>query len=139
MTDLTNMPLLNVNDLITEKNGIYSGGFSVNSILAKSNIAPIQTIIVENQEGGSSSQVSDLFGSLVVPNWALNYNFPHNIFNSKHDNNNDDDAEDIDEDLHDKLFHFIHYHENEKNEKNKKRTKRFKKNNKKTKNKKYNY
>lgn len=135
MNELTNMPLLNVNDLITEKNGIYSGGFSVNSILAKSNIAPIQTIIVENQKGGSASsqQVSDLFGNLVVPNWALNYNFPHNIFNSNYDNNEDNETEDINEDLHDKLFHFIHYHKNEKDKKNNKKTKKFKKYNKKTK------
>jgi hypothetical protein len=134
---MNNMPLLDVNDLVTEKNGIYSGGFSVNSILSKSHIAPIQTIVVENQHGGSSSsKVSDLFGNLVVPNWALNYNFPNNIFNSSNDNNSDDETEDISEDLHDKLFHFIRYHENEKSEKNKKRTKRFKKYNKKTRNKK---
>ena len=57
--------------------GIYSGGFSVNSMLMKAGISPIVTYnSPKNQSGGGSDElkkVSDLFESLVVPNWALHF------------------------------------------------------------------
>lgn len=62
---------------IDDKLGIKSGGFSVNSILMKAGISPIVTYNTpKNQSGGDSDElkkVSDLFESLVVPNWALHF------------------------------------------------------------------
>jgi hypothetical protein len=93
--------------------GIHSGGFSVNSIMMRKGISPIKTWNVQNendheikQEGGM--QVSDLFKSLVVPNWAYANNTVggnHNDF----DNNSDSEEEEdfINEDLHDKLLKLV--------------------------------
>jgi hypothetical protein len=53
--------------------GIYSGGYSVDSILMKSGIPPIMSI----RGGGGDGDGSDnggpfsLFSDLVVPNWAM--------------------------------------------------------------------
>jgi hypothetical protein len=52
---------------------IYSGGFSVNSIMMKQGFSPITTI---NSEQVGGDKVSDLFNNLVVPNWALSYSYP---------------------------------------------------------------
>lgn len=57
-----------------KENDIHSGGFSIKSIMLKKGISPIKTLNYLNiddagqQIGGS--QVSDLFNSMVVPNWA---------------------------------------------------------------------
>lgn len=134
------MPLMGVNDLVINQE-FSGGGFSVDSILLKSNISPIQTVMVNNEQhgGGHPSKVSELFGNLVVPNWALNYNFTPNNLTSKYDTMLDEDSTDIKEDLHNKLYRFIDYYENEKKEKNNRKTKRFKKFNKKTKHNKSQY
>lgn len=74
------------NDLVyyTDKeNNIYSGGYSIQSILLKQGISPITTINTNtntnnneikggmNEQGGGG--VSDIFKDLVVPNWAIYY------------------------------------------------------------------
>jgi hypothetical protein len=93
--------------------GIHSGGFSVNSIMMRKGISPIKTWNVKNesendikQEGGM--QVSDLFKSLVVPNWT----YTNNKVGGNHtdfDNNSDSEEEEdfINEDLHDKLLKLV--------------------------------
>lgn len=93
--------------------GIHSGGFSVNSIMMGKGISPIKTWNVKNendntikQEGGM--QVSDLFKSLVVPNWA--YTTTNKIGGNldDFDKESDSDEEDfITEDLHDKLLKLV--------------------------------
>jgi hypothetical protein len=118
------------NELISHVNPserVYSGGFSVNSILMKYKMSPIVTFNTKrksNQKGGEDSiQVSDLFDSLVIPNWALSYNKPlfglggsresHDTpYNcdmmNEIDSDSDTDSDDcIDEDLHDKLLSLV--------------------------------
>ena len=127
------MPLLDATDIITGVNGINIGGFSVNSIMMKAGMPPIQTVQT-GQEGGSN-KVSDLFGNLAVPNWLLHY---ENIFNIQNPNNTnskkddtDDDDDDIKDDLHDKLLGIISQHTNTslKSKKQTKKHKKYKKNN----------
>jgi len=119
--DTINSNLIGGNELIfTNNNGIYSGGFSVNSIMMKAGMSPIMTLNTGELMGGSnlreggSNKVSDLFENLVIPNWVASYNPPElhigggkkeenkNIYD---DDNNDD--EDIDDDLHDKLLDLV--------------------------------
>jgi len=103
--------------------GIYSGGFSVNSIMMKAGMSPI--ISINNQSGGSN-KVSDLFESLVVPNWAVSYN---KIVGGEYKENNDTDSssssddsdEEIDDDLHDKLLNLVKEDENKMTKQNKKK------------------
>jgi hypothetical protein len=111
--------------------GIYSGGFSVNSIMMKGGMSPIITLNNEintlNIKGGTNvstenvstanastandSKVSDIFNNLVVPNWALTYN--NRMVGGSHKHNNfdhkDTDSEEdyIEDDLHDKLIELI--------------------------------
>lgn len=91
------------------KEGIHSGGFSVNSIMLKNGMSPIMTFNTE-QTGGKLDKVSDLFNDLVVPNWALSYN---NTFTSggkyKEVQHNDTDSDDdvVHDDLHDKLLELV--------------------------------
>jgi hypothetical protein len=116
--------------------GIYSGGFSVNSIMMKGGMSPIITLNNEintlNITGGANastanastinastvnastanySKVSDIFNNLVVPNWALTYN--NRMVGGSHKHNNfdhkDTDSEEdyIEDDLHDKLIELI--------------------------------
>jgi hypothetical protein len=98
---------------------IHTGGFSVNSILMKSNLSPIITmnnLNIISGGAGARTKVSDLFNDLAVPNWVLSYNnrivgqaYKDHI----HDvDDNEDDV--IGEDLHDKLLQLISYHNNSK-------------------------
>ena len=90
-------------------NQIYSGGFSVNSIMMKSGISPFTTLnSINGQIGGN---VGDVFKDLVIPSWLVsqNNNF---IGGSKHtkNQNNDDDSEDeeiISDELYDKLVDLV--------------------------------
>jgi hypothetical protein len=94
---------LDENDIIYNN----SGGFSVKSAMMKSGKAPIYTIQTD-QEGGTSNNVSDLFGNLAIPNWVLSY---ENIFDIKNqENDSDEDGGEIDDDLHDKLLNIINQH-----------------------------
>jgi len=94
-----------------EKEGIYSGGFNVKSIMMKAGMSPIMTINQE-QFGGTGEKVSDLFQHLVVPNWALSYN--NRIVGGKykdHDTDSDDDDDVIDDDLHETLLNLVKEHD----------------------------
>ena len=115
---------MNANDLIFngDNKNINSGGFSVESILMKSSQSPFITMNNNspfsggnnNNNNNNTSQVSDIFNSLVVPNWAL-YN-PNNLqkinintsdkdknmYGNEDDDNCDDDS--IQDTLYDKLF-----------------------------------
>ena len=111
---------MNATDLIFNSNKeINSGGFSVESILMKSSQSPFITMNNNSPFSGgnnnnNTNQVSDIFNSLVVPNWAL-YN-PNNLqkininTGDKDKNvyaNEDDDKSDndcIQDTLYDKLF-----------------------------------
>ena len=70
------MSYIEAKDLVyTNKDGIYSGGFNVQSIMLGAGISPIMTINNnDKQKGGSPSQVSDIFSGLVVPAYAYYHN-----------------------------------------------------------------
>ena len=119
------------NELIFNKDseaGIFSGGFNVNSIMMKAGMSPIMTINNENQTGGSN--VSDLFESLVIPNWALSYSnrMKGGEYKEKFEDNDSDD--DIDDDLHEKLIGLVKEHESRltQEERKRKKTRKNKKN-----------
>jgi hypothetical protein len=99
--------------------GVYSGGFSVNSIMMKAGMSPIMTL--NKQTGGDSNKVSDLFESLVVPNWALSYNNRMTGGNYKEQEESDDE---IDDDLHDKLLDLVKEHEFKNKQNKKKKTRK---------------
>jgi len=113
-----------------QEDGIHSGGFSVNSIMMKSGMSPIMTVNNE-QIGGKSEKVSDLFNELVIPNWTLTYN--NRIVGGKYKemekNDSDSEEEDdvINDDLHDKLLELVKEHNIKAKEIKKKNTRRFKK------------
>lgn len=114
---------------------IHSGGFSVNSIMMKAGMSPIMTVNNE-QFGGESEKVSDLFNNLVIPNWTLTYN--NRIVGGKYKdiqkNELDTDEEDdvIQDDLHDKLLDLVRQHNETVKNKKQKMTRRVKKHSKKT-------
>jgi len=92
--------------------GVYSGGFSVDSVMLKAGLSPIMTINNSIQSGGAD-KVSDLFENLVIPNWALSYNnkiVGGNISKGNVEDSDDSD-DDIDDDLHDKLIGLVKEHE----------------------------
>lgn len=112
--------------------GIHSGGFSVNSIMMKSNMSPIMTLnSPDSIIGGGSNKVSDLFNDLVVPNWALSYN--NRIMGGKYKDVDHDESESDDDvihdDLHEKLLELVKQHNTSTMSKSakKKMTKRVKK------------
>ena len=91
--------------------GVYSGGFSVDSVMLKAGLSPIMTINNSIQTGGTD-KVSDLFQDLVIPNWALSYNNKIIGGEYKDDSESDSDIDsDIDDDLHDKLIGLVKEHE----------------------------
>jgi hypothetical protein len=92
-----------------DKEGIYSGGFNVKSIMMKAGMSPIMTI--NNQQIGGGEKVSDLFDNLVVPNWVLSYN--NRMVGGKYNNveyNESDDDDVVDDDLHEKLLELVKHH-----------------------------
>jgi len=94
--------------------GVYSGGFNVNSIMLKAGLSPIMTLNHDNQTGGAN--VSDLFDSLVIPNWAVSYGNRMVGGEYKHNKKEESDEEsdgDVDDDLHDKLLALVRDKENE--------------------------
>jgi hypothetical protein len=98
---------------VNKELGVYSGGFSVDSVMLKAGLSPIMTINNSIQTGGTD-KVSDLFENLVIPNWALSYN--NKIIGGQYketleDSENEDD--DIDDDLHDKLIGLVKEHESQ--------------------------
>ena len=106
---MSDIDYIGANELIfnTDKEaGIYSGGFSINSIMMKSGLSPILTLNKPLQSGGAS-QVSDLFKDLVIPNWALSYSMKGGEYK---DESSDSESE-IDDDLHDKLLGLVREHD----------------------------
>ena len=106
---MSNIDYIGANELVfnTDKEaGIYSGGFSINSIMMKSGLSPILTVNKPLQSGGAS-QVSDLFKDLVIPNWALSYSMKGGEYK---DESSDSESE-IDDDLHDKLLGLVREHD----------------------------
>ena len=107
------------------KDGVYSGGFNVKSIMMKAGMSPIMTVNNE-MVGGDSNKVSDLFDSLVIPSWALSYNIIGQDRigqdkiggdriggnkNKRKDDSEDENNEDIEDDLHDKLLDLVREHD----------------------------
>jgi hypothetical protein len=87
--------------------GITSGGFSVNSIMMKEGISPIQTLNNMDQNGGATS-VADIFNNLVVPNWAFSYGSKLGGGEYKDEEQSDNESGDeIDDDLHNKLLELV--------------------------------
>jgi hypothetical protein len=120
---MSNINYIGANELVFNKDntGVYSGGFNVNSIMMKSGMSPIMTINSE-QTGGNSNKVSDLFESLVIPNWVLSYNMNGGEY--RYDSDSEASDEDIDDDLHDKLLGLVREHENVLKRKKHKQTKK---------------
>jgi hypothetical protein len=105
------MSIIGADELIftnDSSNGIYSGGFSINSIMMKNNISPIMTLNSPIQNGGNN--VSDLFDNIVIPNWA--YYLPNKMgggvsYKTKQMDSDSDEDDVIDNDLHDKLLDLV--------------------------------
>lgn len=108
-----------------KEEGIYSGGFSVKSIMMKAGMSPIMTLNYNtlHHKGGANEaeNVSDLFNDLVVPNWALSYNdrimggkYNEDDHHKKHKTEDYDDSEEEDDivsdDLHEKLLDLVKEH-----------------------------
>ena len=99
--------------------GVFSGGFNVNSIMMKSGLSPIMTLNTQQTAGGDSNRVSDLFESLVIPNWALTYGGER-----YKEPDDDEDDEEIDDELHDKLLGLVREHDNKLKQKQNRQTKK---------------
>jgi hypothetical protein len=98
---------------VNKELGVYSGGFSVDSVMMKAGLSPIMTINNSIQTGGTD-KVSDLFENLVIPNWALSYNnkiIGGYVSKDNVDDDSEDEDDDIDDDLHDKLIGLVKEHE----------------------------
>jgi hypothetical protein len=112
---MSDIDYIGADELVFNKDkeaGIYSGGFSVNSIMMKAGLSPILTVNKPLQSGGAN-QVSDLFNDLVIPNWALSYSMIGGEYkdeSSDSDSGSDSDS-DIDDDLHDKLLDLVKEHD----------------------------
>ena len=130
------MSYIGVNDLVyTNKDGICSGGFNVQSIMMKGGISPIMTINNnDGQTGGSTGKVSDIFSGLVVPAYAYYHTggskSKNTSYKSHNSDNDESESEDdvIDDDLHDKLLGLVREHDNKlkQEERKKKRTRKHK-------------
>ncbi len=106
---MSEIDYIGTNELVfnTDKEaGIYSGGFSVNSIMMKSGLSPILTVNKPLQSGGST-KVSDLFNDLVIPNWALSYSMRGGEYKDESSDSDSEYGDDIDDDLHDKLLGLV--------------------------------
>lgn len=148
MSNLTSDDLIFYKD---DEEKIYSGGFSVNSIMLKRGFSPIMSIQTNKNEDltniDTDHKVSNLFSDLVVPNWAIYYPegntkifIDHNIDSfDNHNNfkkekyhnelNDESDDECIDDDLYEKLLKIALVDENEI-KKMKRKNKKTKRNNK---------
>lgn len=119
MHDTTNMGEIGANELVFNTDsgeGVYSGGFNVNSIMMKAGFSPIMTLNSRVGGGGESNKVSDLFDSLVIPNWALSYG---NKMGGEYKDDSDEENDEIDDDLHDKLIGLVNEHDNKVKKQNK--------------------
>jgi hypothetical protein len=108
---MNELDYIGANELVyntDNENGVYSGGFSVNSVLMKAGMSPIMTL---NTQTGGTNKVSDLFESLVIPNWALSYNDKMIGGEYKEKLEKEESDDEIDDDLHDKLLGLVREHE----------------------------
>jgi len=118
---MSDIDYIGANELVfnTDKeSGVYSGGFSVNSIMMKSGLSPILTINKPLQTGGTN-KVSDLFNDLVIPNWALSYSMRGGEYKDESSDSDKEYESDIDDELHDKLLDLVREHDNKINTQNK--------------------
>ena len=123
---MSDIDYIGPNELVfnTDKEaGIYSGGFSINSIMMKSGLSPIITINKPLQSGGAS-QVSDLFKDLVIPNWALSYSMKCGEYKDESSDTDSDVDSDIDDELHDKLLGLVKEHDIQNGGNKKRKTRR---------------
>ena len=123
---MSDIDYIGANELIfnTDKEaGIYSGGFSINSIMMKSGLSPILTVNKPLQSGGAS-QVSDLFKDLVIPNWALSYSMKGGEYKDESSDTDSDADSDVDDELHDKLLGLVKEHDIQNGGNKKKKTRR---------------
>lgn len=122
------MSYIGASDLVyNNKDGIYSGGFNVQSIMMKGGISPIMTINNNNNGQTGGSKVSDMFGGLVVPAFAYHNNYQSG--GSKHNNHkiyqSDSDEDDvINDELHDKLLNLMNDYDDKIKQNKKKNTKK---------------
>jgi hypothetical protein len=125
------MSYIGASDLVfNNSDGIYGGGFNVQSIMMKSGISPIMTLNSSNlQNGGTNEKVSDIFGGLAIPAYAYYNNFQ---IGGKHDyrlnENNSDEDDIIDDDLHDKLLELMRNQDNDIKQNKKRLTRKNNKN-----------
>ena len=73
MNNMNNVNYIGPDDLLFNKNntnGLHSCGFNVQSIMMRAGMSPIMTVNNEMSGGGSTNKVSDLFDSLVIPEWS---------------------------------------------------------------------
>jgi hypothetical protein len=124
------MSYIGASDLVfNNSDGIYGGGFNIQSIMMKSGISPIMTLN-NIQNGGTNGKVSDIFGGLAIPAYVYHNNFQTG--GSKHDyksyENNSDEDDVIDEDLHDKLLGLMRNQDNDVKQNKKKITRKNSKN-----------
>jgi len=121
------MSYIGASDLVfNNSDGIYGGGFNVQSIMMKSGISPIMTLNSNNVQNGG--KVSDIFGGLAIPAYAYYNNFQ---IGGKHDyksNENSDEDDVLDEDLHDKLLDLMRNQDNNIKQNKKKLTRKTNKN-----------
>ena len=123
---MSDIDYIGANELVfnTDKEaGIYSGGFSINSIMMKSGLSPILTVNKPLQSGGAS-QVSDLFKDLVIPNWALSYSMKGGEYKDESSDTDSDADSDVDDELHDKLLGLVKEHDIQNGGNKKKKTRR---------------
>jgi hypothetical protein len=106
-------------------NEIYSGGFSINSIMMKGGISPFTTL--NKMNGQTGGNVSDLFKDLVVPTWLVSQEYKATGGKKQNNKDSDEDSEDeiISDDLHDKLIDLVTVSDADIKSK-KKQTRRFK-------------
>jgi len=93
-------------------NNIYSGGFSVQSLMLKNGISPIATINNSQQGGKGKSKVSELFENLVVPNWLLSQSSPSQMGGANNFTNMSSDNDVISDDIYNKLFNSVNINKN---------------------------
>jgi hypothetical protein len=101
---------------------IYSGGFSVNSIMMKSGISPFTTLNDPNIQTGGN--VADIFKNMVIPSWLVSREYKSSGV-SKYNEDSDDEDDVVSDDLHDKLIGLVTVSDAEIKNK-KKSTRRFK-------------
>ena len=114
---------INAEDLIfysDKENNIYSGGFKLNSVMMKQGLSPIVTLNQNhesNSQSGGTSNVSDLFNHLVVPNWAFTTPFKKVGGKKMEPNAEKEEKEEddfISEDLHSKLLSMVKVEDDKK-------------------------